>query len=149
MNLLIRLLIASIAAFLKPKLSLDDTSRFEGRTWPWDYDIQGHMTNTRFVALADLSIFQFLLRSGVYRYFASHKLLPVVITREVRFKRILTFPKKYTIHTRMAYWDDEYYCWYQVFESEGKFAAEVYSMGVILKQGTRDKYSHLKKWPRT
>lgn len=141
MNLLIRLFIAILFSFFKPKVGLQDTARYEGRTWPWDYDIQGHMTNTRFMALADLAIFQFLLRSGVYRYFASNRLLPVVITREVRFKRILTFPRRYTIHTRMAYWDDEYYCWKQVFESDGKYAAEVYTLGVLLKQGTRDKFS--------
>lgn len=141
MNLLIRLFITTLVSFFKPKLGLEDTARLKGRTWPWDYDIQGHMTNTRFLALADLAIFQFLLRSRVYRYFASNKLLPVVITREVRFKRILKFPKAYTIHTRMAYWDDEYYCWKQVFESEGKYTAEIYTLGVILKQGTHEKYS--------
>ena len=141
MNLLIRLIITALFSFFKPKIGLQGTACYKGRTWPWDYDIQGHMTNTRFLALADLAIFQFMLRSNVYRYFASNKLLPVVVTREVRFKRILTFPRPYKIHTQMAYWDDEYFCWRQVFESEGKYAAEVYTLGVILKRGTRNKYS--------
>ena len=139
MNLLIRLFIASIAAFFKPKIRLDAATRFEGRAWPWDYDIQGHMTNTRFVALADLAIFQFLLRSTIYTYFARHKILPVVLVRDVKFKRMLQFPRKYTIHTRMAYWEDEYYCWRQVFEEGGKYAAEIYTVGVLLKQGTKEK----------
>ena len=97
MNLLIRLLITSIAAFFKPKIRIDGTALFKGRTWPWDYDIQGHMNNARFVSLADLAVFQFLLRSDVYRYFAMPKILPVVLVRDVKFKRMLTFPRKYII----------------------------------------------------
>ena len=96
---------------------------------------------TRFVALADLTIFQFLLRSKGAGYFARNKLLPVVVAREVKFKRMLTFPRKYTIHTRMDYWDDEYFCWRQVFEEGGKYAAEIYTLGVILKRGTHEKFS--------
>ena len=141
MNLLIRLFITTLVAFFKPKMGLQDTAVYEGRVWPWDYDIQGHMTNSRFLALADLAILQFMVRSDAHKYFASNRLMPVVVTREVKFKRMLTFPRQYKIHTQMAYWDDVYYCWRQVFEEGGKYAAEVYTLGVVLKRGTLDKYS--------
>ena len=141
MNLLIRLVITTLISFFKPKMGLQDTSVYKGRVWPWDYDIQGHMTNSRFLALADLAILQFMVRSNAHKYFASHTLMPVVVTREVKFKRMLTFPRRYSIHTQMAYWDDVYYCWRQVFEEGGKYTAEVYTLGVVLKRGTRNKYS--------
>ena len=99
------------------------------------------MNNARFLSLADLAITQFLIRSGGARYFLKNQLLPVVILREVKFKRMLTFPRKYKIHTRMAYWEEEYYCWHQVFEEGGKYAAEIFTLGVVLKRGTRDKKS--------
>lgn len=139
MNLIIRLLIASIVALFKPKIRVDGATRYEARTWPWDYDIQGHMTNTRFLALADLANFQFMVRGGVASYFYRNKLLPVILVRDVKYQRMLTFPRKYVIHTRMAYWEEEYFCWHQVFEEGGKFAAEMYTLGVVLKKGTREK----------
>lgn len=141
MNLFIRLIITTVLALFKSKIRLDGRTCLVGRTWPWDYDIQGHMTNTRFLALADLAVFEFMIRSGGLNYFVSHRLLPVVLAREVKYRRMLTFPRQYKLHSRMAYWRDEYFCWHQVFEEDGKYAAEVYTLGVVLQRGTRDKVS--------
>ena len=139
MNLIIRLLTASLFALFRPRIRLDGTLRTRGRTWPWDYDIQGHMTNTRYLALADIAIFEFMIQSGAARHFAKKRLFPVIIMREVKYKRMLRFPMRYTIHTRMAYWKDEYYCWHQVFEGSGKYTAEVYTLGVVLDRNTHEK----------
>jgi acyl-CoA thioesterase FadM len=71
------------------------------RVWPFDLDINRHVTNGRYFSMADIARMDFLFRSGGYKVALEHKALPIVGDNWGKFRKELKLFQKFEIHTRM------------------------------------------------
>ncbi len=67
MNLYLRLLWALLRAWRRPRLLPGAMFERVLRVWPTDLDIIGHMNNARYLAMVDLMLVEYFVRSGLAR----------------------------------------------------------------------------------
>jgi acyl-CoA thioesterase FadM len=91
-----------------PRMPLLDTSRVRLRAWPNDLDINLHVNNGRYLALADLGRFDWFIRTGVFQLARQHNAVPVVGDAIAKFRREVKAWQQFEIHTRMLGWDERW-----------------------------------------
>lgn len=128
MNLIFRLIRIVIAALLRPRLDLLDTSAVEMRVWPNDLDLNLHMNNGRYFTLMDLGRIDLMIRTGVARWMWRQKWTPVVGSETMRFKRALKPLQPYRLKTRVLCWDERWVFLEQRFETVG---GELVALGIV------------------
>jgi acyl-CoA thioesterase FadM len=128
MNLIFRLIRIVIAALLRPKLDLLDTSVVEMRVWPNDLDLNMHMNNGRYFTVMDLGRIDLMIRTGVARWMWRQKWTPVVGSETMRFKRALKPFQAYRLKTRVLCWDERWVFLEQRFETMG---GELVALGIV------------------
>ncbi len=128
MNLIFRLIRICIAALLRPKLGLLDTSQVRLRVWPNDLDFNLHMNNGRYFTVMDLGRIDLMIRTGVVRWMWRQKWTPVVGSETMRFRRALKPFQPYRLKTRVLCWDERWVFLEQRFESE---AGELAALGIV------------------
>ena len=117
MNLYFRLLLVLVKSMFARQTGVLDESRSWYRAWPFDCDINLHLTNARYFALCDLSRIYYMGQVGVLFKMIKRKWLPIAQAQEISyFKPIKPF-QRFEVLTRFYYWDDKY--WY----TEHKFFA--------------------------
>ena len=109
MNLILRLLRVFIAAFFRSKLTFKDESVVSFRVWFHDLDINSHMTNSRYLAVMDLGRTDLLIRTGLGRIVMKNRWSPVLASTSIRWRKSLLLFQKYTVHTRLASWDEKWF----------------------------------------
>ena len=102
---LIRVGLSLIAASRVDPLS---TTRISLRVWPNDLDINFHVNNGRYLALADLGRFHWFVRTGVLGVARRHHTFPVVGDAIAKFRRDLKVFQAFEIHTRLIGWDQKW-----------------------------------------
>jgi len=132
MNLFFRLMIVLMRArFDGRKVAFDGTSRLTYRVWITDQDAFMHMNNSRYLSLTDLAVIDFLIRTGVYGGMRKRGWAPVVVHKALNIHRMMKFPQKFDVTTRMIGWTGSYICMHHEFVSDGVVTADMLSIGRV------------------
>jgi len=117
-------------SFLFPsKVELLATTRVCLRVWPNDLDINLHVNNGRYLALADIGRIHWFVQSGTLAVARRHNAFPVVGDAIAKFRRDLKLFQKFEIHTRLLGWDHR---WGFI---EHRFVRAGRVIGVVLIRG--------------
>ncbi len=106
MNLWLRLLWVWAAALFRPPIAAPfGVSRVCMIVLPSDLDVNLHMNNGRYLALMDLGRFDLFARGGLLRAIRGAGWMPVLTAAQVRFRRQLRVWRRFTIESRIVYWE--------------------------------------------
>lgn len=118
MNLMFRLLRLLATFWLRARLkSHEDPSVLRYRVLPTDIDFNIHMTNGRYLSIADLGRMDLALRTGIAKHVAKNGWAPIVTFNAVLFRRELRLWQKFDLESRLIFWNDEI----QIFEHAYRF----------------------------
>ena len=123
MRLRFRLLKMILAAiFRKRNFDMSDESVLHYIVMPWDCDIK-LVSNDRYHAFMDLGRIDLIIRFGWWRIILKNKWEPFVKTADIRYRYPLRLFQRFTLRTRMMYWDKDYFWMEHSFERKGKTMA--------------------------
>ena len=108
MNLWFRLIWMVLTARLRGKVQLFDTSVLRLRVLPNDLDLNGHVNNGRYFALADLGRLDFAIRTGAARVAIANRAIPLIGDAAAKFRKGLKLFQRYDIQSRLLGWDDKW-----------------------------------------
>lgn len=115
MNLYFRLAAIIIAAFFRGRIGIAEASRVSSRVWPFDLDLNLHMTNSRYQALADLGRVDLILRTGAWRAIWRGRMAVVLGGCTIRFRRALHPFERFTVSSEILGWDERWVYVRQIF----------------------------------
>ena len=92
----------------RSKVDLLGTTRIRLRVWPNDLDLNFHVNNGRYLALADIGRIHWFVRTGMLRIARRQKAFPVVGDAIAKFRRDLKVFQSFEIHTRLIGWDSKW-----------------------------------------
>jgi acyl-CoA thioesterase FadM len=101
----LRLVLTGSSLVGKSKVDLLATTRVHLRVWPNDLDINLHVNNGRYLALADVGRMHWFVRTGVLAVARRHKAFPVISDAVAKFRHNLKLFQTFEIHTRLIGWD--------------------------------------------
>jgi acyl-CoA thioesterase FadM len=104
----IRLLRVGIAVAGAPRIGVLATTRIRMRVWPNDLDLNLHVNNGRYLALADLARMDWFVRSGALAVARRERAFPLIGDAIAKFRRDLKLFQKFEIQTRMLGWDERW-----------------------------------------
>lgn len=84
---------------------------------PWDLDLFGHLTNSRYSLLMDFARVHYLRRAGLLRPALMQRWMIPVSTVNLDFHRPLRPFDKFEIHTQLLSWDDRWIFMRQTFQT--------------------------------
>jgi acyl-CoA thioesterase FadM len=118
-------------------VTLDSGSSIDFRVWPNDLDLNGHMTNSRYLALMDAARYDMVVRAGAWGHWRKNGWFPVVASQSIRFRRSLGAWQRYTIETRILGWDSKNMYMGQRFVRKGELCAEAVVRAAFLTKTGR------------
>ena len=146
MNLYFRLIVILLKSMIVRHADILDESRTSFRVWPFDCDINLHLTNARYFALADVSRISFLGQAGVLFRLLNNGLLPVAQAQEISFFKGIKPFCNFAVTTRFTHWDDKYWYTEHKFITAGQLNALLQVRGVFVQnkkvQSMNDVFSH-------
>jgi YbgC/YbaW family acyl-CoA thioester hydrolase len=89
-----------------PRMSMWDTSRLSFRVRLRDLDALRHMTNSAYLAYADLGRMDLVIRSGFWNQIRRNHIISVVANQTVTYRRSLRLGDRFQLETRVAGVDD-------------------------------------------
>lgn len=132
MNLIFRLLYILIKAVFGKRLrSPLEKSIITLRVFPNDLDFNLHMNNGRYLTIMDLGRFDLTIIGKFYPVILKNKLLPVVASETIRFKKSLKLFQKFSLETQIIGWDEKWFFMKQTFFSNGEIVAEGLVKGAL------------------
>jgi acyl-CoA thioesterase FadM len=84
------------------------TTRITLRVWPNDLDLNFHVNNGRYLALADIGRMHWFVSTGVLAIARQEKMFPVVGDAIAKFRRDLKAFESFEIQTRLMGWDHKW-----------------------------------------
>lgn len=133
MKLYFRMLILLLKLRRLGKLSSKDNVEFNSRVWPTDLDLNGHMTNTRYVSLFDLSIIQLFSQMGFMSSLTQMKWKPMINARNISFLKELSPFESFKVSSKIICWDRSFvYIEHRIRNKQSKTSAVCYSRGLFL-----------------
>ncbi|MEX1252304.1 MAG: thioesterase family protein [Hyphomonas sp.] len=124
MNLFFRFLRVFLPAFFsKVKTAILDLHIVRSAVWLGDQDPMGHMTNSRYSSFTDLGTMNFMGRTGALKTYRKRGWIPIVQYESFNYSRMLRYPQKFELQTRLAGWDDCFICFEHKFISKGQVHA--------------------------
>ncbi len=108
MNLWFRLIWLLLTCWRRERVAPLGTSRLRMTVLPNDLDFNGHLTNGRYLTLADVGRMDFVLRSGAARIAFAQRAAPLVGDALAKFRRDLKPFQRFELHTRLLGWDDKW-----------------------------------------
>lgn len=134
----IRYSTVSARARRRPRIDLLDASTIHQRVHLRDCDRYLHVNNGRYLSLMDLGRFDFVTRCGFADAMRSRGWKPVAAGATIRFRRDLPYRSRYSLTTRIAGWDDDWWFFEQRFErSDGSLSAQSFIKVAILGENGR------------
>lgn len=125
MNLIIRLFFLYMGHMFAPKqAAYDATVERSFRVWLTDQDAFLHMNNARYTAITDLAGIDYMLRVGIWKTIRKQGWIPVIVFKDMAVHKMLKFPQKYTVRSRLACWTDKHICMTHEFWRGGNLHAE-------------------------
>ncbi|MCG8436411.1 MAG: thioesterase family protein [Gammaproteobacteria bacterium] len=133
MNLYLRLigLLLSLPFIEKKDVFAVSVKRF--RAWPLDCDLNMHVTNSRYLALADLGRTHLLAQMKLLRSVLKRRWLPVLHAVALTFVRPIPPLVKFELHTRLLTWDEKYFYVEQKFIYKGHTCTVGLFRGLFVK----------------
>lgn len=132
MNLYLRLLWTILKALRAPRVGAGDSVELRLRVLPTDLDINGHMNNGRYLALVDLALVTYFIRSGFARLCIANKWRPMSGGSVVHYRRGLTLLQGFTLRFTSVGWDEFWnYCRFE-FIRDGKVCAVGFMKGAAV-----------------
>lgn len=130
MNLFFRLcLILLKAAFRRhPNCHVLDTTSRSFSVWLTDQDVLGHMTNSRYFSFTDLAMIDFMLKTGALKIARQRKWLPIICFEDLGFHRMLKFPQRFSLSTRICGWTENYIVFQHEFTRDGNLHSDGFSL---------------------
>ena len=101
----LRLIRVGLSLIASPRVGLLSTTRVRLRVWPNDLDINLHVNNGRYLALADIGRIHWFARTGALAVARQQRAFPVVGDALAKFRRDLKAFQSFEIHTRIIGWD--------------------------------------------
>ena len=132
MNLYFRLIMILFKSRFASKIGVLDESCMTYRVWPFDCDINLHLTNARYFALCDLSRIYYMGQVGVLFKLIARNWLPVAQAQEISYYKAINPFKKFKVLTQLIYWDEKYWYTEHKFISNNKLCAVVQVRGVFV-----------------
>jgi acyl-CoA thioesterase FadM len=121
MNLFFRFLRVFLPAyFARVKTGLLDVHFVRSAVWLGDQDPMGHMTNSRYSSFTDLGMMNFMGRTGALKIFRKRGWLPIVQYESFNYIRMLRYPQKFELQTRLVGWQDSFICFDHRFVFQGE-----------------------------
>jgi len=108
-----------------------DESVLRLRVWPTDMDLNLHLNDGRYVSLTGLGRLDLMSRTRLLRRAIKRGWYPVVGGIVIRYRREIKAFEKFTLHSRIAGWDERWFYFEHRFEKNGSVAALAYSRGVM------------------
>lgn len=137
MNLFFRLLLILVGRAFRRRTAVDlmSTTNRKFSVWLTDQDALGHMTNSRYFSFSDLAIMDFMLKTGAMKKARAKGWLPIVAYKQCAFAKMLRFPQRFSIETRIDGWTDEVICFCHSFVRHGQIHAQAVTLARFI---TRD-----------
>ncbi len=101
----LRLIRVGFGLIAASRVELLATTRVALRVWPNDLDLNLHVNNGRYLALADIGRIHWFVRTGVLGVARQQGAFPVVGDAIAKFRRDLKAFQAFEIHTRLIGWD--------------------------------------------
>ena len=108
MNLLFRLIWMMLTAHHRSKCVMTEETSLPFRVLPTDLDVNMHLTNSRYFSFMDLSRVDHLMRCGAWKQVRANKLMPVLASGSIRFRRAVPPFKKVDVTTRVVGVDEKW-----------------------------------------
>jgi acyl-CoA thioesterase FadM len=135
LNLYLRLLWTVLKALRAPRLAIGESLELRLHVLPTDLDINGHMNNARYLALVDLALVTFFIRSGFARLCMARKWRPMSGGSAAHYRRGLTLLQGFTLRFTPVGWDEFWnYCRFE-FIRDGKVCALGFVKGAAVGRG--------------
>jgi acyl-CoA thioesterase FadM len=132
MNLIFRMLWVWLISLRRERLPVGVAeSRLRMITLPNDLDFNLHMTNGRFLTIADLSRIDLFLRTGLAKVMVKEKWAPIITEHTMSYKRSLNLFQKFDLVMQLTHWDERCFYMSHQFIVGDRIVAEGSSMGVI------------------
>jgi acyl-CoA thioesterase FadM len=131
----LRLTRVGLGLIAESKVDLLATTLVYFRVWPNDLDLNIHVNNGRYLALADIGRIHWFVRTGVLRVARRQKALPVIGDAIAKFRRDLKVFQTVEIHTRLIGWDRKWGFLEHRFVREGRAIGVVAIRGVFKGPG--------------
>jgi acyl-CoA thioesterase FadM len=90
------------------RVGLLTTTRVTLRVWPNDLDMNLHVNNGRYLALADIGRMHWFVLTGALGVARRQRAFPVVGDAIAKFRRDLKLFETFEIHTRLLGWDHKW-----------------------------------------
>jgi acyl-CoA thioesterase FadM len=114
-----------------PKVDLLATTRVSLRVWPNDLDLNFHVNNGRYLALADIGRIHWFVATGVLAVARERKAFPVVGDAIAKFRRDLRAFEAFDIHTRLIGWNHRWGFLEHRFVRDGRVIGVVAVRGIF------------------
>lgn len=107
------------------RLGLADSGELAGRVMPWDLDVNLHMNNGRYFAMADMGRYDWWLRTGLWRQVRARDWHPVAGDSNARYSGSLLTFQRYRLRTRLLGWNEKWFFAEQRFVRRGRVMCTV------------------------
>jgi acyl-CoA thioesterase FadM len=127
----LRLIRVGFSVVGTPRIGVFDTTRVRMHTWPNDLDLNLHVNNGRYLALADIARLHWFLRSNAIHIARRERAVPIVGDAIAKFRRDLKVFQRFEIQTRLLGWDHRWGFLEHRFVREGRVLGVVGVRGVF------------------
>lgn len=136
MNLLFRMVWMFLTARFRSSCDILDESHLSFRVLPTDLDINMHLTNSRYFSFMDLSRVDHMIRIGAWTAIRANKLMPVLGSGSIRYRRPVPPFKRFNVTTRAVGCDERWiYLEHKLTADETTYAMAVLKAAFLDKKG--------------
>lgn len=119
--------------FNKDRIRADELSVSYFRVMPWDCDPNFHMTNARYFSYMDYGRFWRYFHARIFKsIFVTNRWMPMATAQEITYIKDIAPFEKFSVHTRLAGWDDKYVYMAQDFYGKKGLCAKAMMRGVFV-----------------
>lgn len=115
----------------RPPVDLLATTRIRLRVWPNDLDLNLHVNNGRYLALADIGRMHWFVRTRVLGIARKERAFPIVGDAIAKFRRDLKVFQPFTVESRLVGWDHKWGFLEHRFVRDGRVIGVVAVRGVF------------------
>ena len=133
MNLYFRMLVVFVKIWLGLTKRWSEESVLQFRVFPFDCDVNLHLTSSRYVAFADLGRIHLLGQIGILRGVLNRRWFPFASGVEITYIRPIMPLQKLNLRTRILTWDEKYWYTEHKFEVGNQLRAIAIVRGVFVK----------------
>jgi acyl-CoA thioesterase FadM len=112
MNLIFRLAWTLLTAWLGlrfgPRVGFLEEARYRFRCLPSDLDFNLHLTNSRYASFMDIARVAMMVRNGAWARFRAAKMLPVLGSAAVKYRRGIRPFEAFDVTCRTIGWDEKW-----------------------------------------